>query len=448
MGKLLEVWLRKLEEMEKPGMRYDGWALETLEHYREDYEKGGNPGHPIHLILMGAFNHTLKHELPIPEWVITGLDADKRFQKYRPLPQQCESIEWLSSAEVMTRLGVNDLTLANHVSNKELGYYVRSGQWLSKVAQAVREKEIITHKGNRVHLMADGWTWVDDGEITFDKILANLSDLAFSMKDVIEFETKHLINRSSFPTPLLIGEKSPTLPTLAIGGQVTEEENYIFKKAGSSLKGKIRWEIVYKGMKLPELEYKGLMYVQYYMKHPDDKLFNWEIEKNLEPGMPVETKRPNIDFKEDKDGKMKPDGLQVVGVEGLKGFQPIGDRQTLKEYTEEKNKLDSEIEETGKKGEEALKKELIKRRDFIEEQINEIIQKGKYKGFEDQDTKRINGTIRGSMDELLKNLKRFTGPGIQEFVDHLEKSFKPSYSSHARKWYLPSSPIKWDFGDD
>jgi hypothetical protein len=201
-------------------------------------------------------------------------------------------------------------------------------------------------------------------------------------------------------------------------------------------------------MKLPELEYKGLMYIQYYMKHPNDKLYNWEIEKNLEPGMPVETQRPNIDFREDKDGKMKPDGFQVVGVEGLKSFQPIGDRQTLNEYVEKKNKLDSEIEEAGEKGEEALKIELVKERDFIEEQISEIVQKGKYKGFEDQDTKRINGKIRGSMDELLRNLKSLKEAETQEFADHLEKSFKPSYSSHARKWYSPSSSIKWDFGDD
>lgn len=192
----------------------------------------------------------------------------------------------------------------------------------------------------------------------------------------------------------------------------------------------------------PELDYRALLYVKYYMKHPDEKFLNWEIEQILEPGMPLETKCPKIDFKEDKNGKVKPDKLQVVGVEGLKAFQPVGDRQALMEYTEKINKLESEIDEADEKGEEAPKKELIKDRDFIEQQRNEIIQKGKYKGFEDQDTKRINEKIRGSMDELLRNLKGFKERGAQEFADHLEKSFKPSYSSHSRKWYSPSSPIE------
>ena len=40
-------------------------------------------------------------------------------------------------------------------------------------------------------LLADGWTWVDYGEIDFPKIVGNLEDLAFSMDDVVEFETNH-----------------------------------------------------------------------------------------------------------------------------------------------------------------------------------------------------------------------------------------------------------------
>jgi len=275
-----------------------------------------------------------------------------------------------------------------------------------------------------------------------------------------------------FPKRLFLSQVEPSIvpekpaETSSEQNQTVEpptKEQYVFKKAGKNRREKVTWEIVYQGMKLPELEYKGLMYVQYYMKHPDDKLFNHEIAQVLEPGMPVETKRPNIDYKEDKNGEMKLDGYQVGGIDTVDTFQPVGDRKAFKQWLKEKVRLDSEIE---KEDDPIVKKGLIEKREFYQKQIDEVIvpQKGKrkeledlkpeefqnvrFKGFEDQETKKIDERIRASMDELLKNLKGIKGPGTQEFADHLDKSFQPSYSSHKRKWYSPSSPIKWDFGDD
>jgi hypothetical protein len=440
MGKLLKVWLRLLTEEVEWFDDHPTTIAGYQKAFKEHYEENNDPQH-----LMLAFNHAVQHGIAKPQWVIEGLD--KTFDKYRPLSEQTEGMGWLTSVEVMNRWGFNDLTLAKHISIGELDYYIRSGKWLSEEVQAVRQTGKVIYQGR---------TWIDRGEITFAKIVENLSDLAFSMKDVIEFETKHLINKLSSLGSLLIKEQL-----------VTEEKakpQYVFKKAGENRRGKVKWKIVYQGMELPELDYKGLMYVQYYMKHPDDKLFNHEIAQDLEPGMPVETKRLDIDYKEDEKGEMKyPDGYQVGGIDAVNTFQPVGDRKTLKQCLEEIVRLDSEIE---KEKDPVGQKELIEKREFYQKQKDDIIvpQKGKrkglenlkseefqnvrFKGFEDQETKKIDERIRASMDELLRNLKGIKGPGTQEFADHLEKSLKPSYSSHSRKWYSPSSSIKWDFGDD
>ena len=205
MGKLLEKWLKLLEG--KMEIMYPELVDHTLKRYQELYEEDQGPDPFTDKVenLMRAFNKALSYDRPIPEWVIKGLNSDKRLQKYRPLPPKSGEIEWLDSSQVLSQLPMKDLQkdlqLASYLSNGELGYYVKTGKWMSEGAQAVREKEIITYKGDRVHLLADGWTWVDAGEITFDKILANLSDLAFSKEDVIEFETRHteLVGKSPSP---------------------------------------------------------------------------------------------------------------------------------------------------------------------------------------------------------------------------------------------------------
>ena len=169
MGKLLEVWLKLLEGRTwfYPEMAADQIKLDQ-KRYEEDYDP--QPFTDKAVYLMRAFANALGCERPIPEWVINGLNSDKRLQKYRPFPKD-EKIEFLSTTEVMGQWDIKDdpVKMARYIWNDQLGYYVISGKWMSEVAQAVRQKEIITYKGNRVHLMADGWTWVDHGEITFDK---------------------------------------------------------------------------------------------------------------------------------------------------------------------------------------------------------------------------------------------------------------------------------------
>lgn len=185
MGKLLKVWLSLLTEKTN-WFNHPTSIAGNQEAFKKHYEENNDPQY-----LMRAFNHAIQYGIAIPQWVIEGLD--KKFDKYRPLPEQTEGTEWLTSVEVINRWGVNDLTLAKRISSKELDYYIRLGKWLSEEAQAVRQMGKVIYQG---------WTWVDDGEITFAKIVENLGDLAFSMEDVIEFETKHLANLpSSSVTP-------------------------------------------------------------------------------------------------------------------------------------------------------------------------------------------------------------------------------------------------------
>jgi hypothetical protein len=183
MKTLLQIWLELIEENEKPGMYYDKSAQYLLDALKERYHENKDC-----VFLMRAFNEAEKYNLPVPEWVIDGLDSDKRFKKYRPWGYKQGEHTWLKSYQVIERWNINDATLAEHIISKGLGYYIKSGKWLSKAARAILKKGKINF---------NGWTWIDASEITPVNIVDNLKDLYFSLEDVVEFEKKQKIEALS-----------------------------------------------------------------------------------------------------------------------------------------------------------------------------------------------------------------------------------------------------------
>lgn len=180
---MMEIWLKLIEEeIEASHFTYPSMTDESLRLFHERYEKE----HDLKEV-MKAFNLAVDLKVPVPTWVPKALDKSNKFQKYRPLPDDPQ-IEFMSLIQLKTKWkGVDDITIAQNALKGDLGYYVISGKWMSKVAQAAREKKIINYQG---------WTWVDSGEITFQKLLENLDDLAFTFKDVLEFESAGLLRKN------------------------------------------------------------------------------------------------------------------------------------------------------------------------------------------------------------------------------------------------------------
>jgi hypothetical protein len=348
MDKLLKTWLWLLEEMEKPHMVYDTPSSlhkpYLLKSYHEQYEEGQDPKE-----LMQAFNHALELELPVPEWVIEGLDADKRFQKYRPLPSSSENIKWLNSDEVMIQLRSNDLNLAKYIWDKGLGYYIKSGKWLSEVAQAVRQKEITTYKRKRVSLIVKGWTWVDDGEITFPRILENLDDLALSREEVLEFEKEH---PSMFD---LIQEQ----------GTEAINEQFVFKKTGPG------WIIVFDRKPIAPLKGIGFDYMHYCIEKAPRKFTCIELEKATKAGLPTNQDRMSVDLEYDESGPKIPSRFQF-GIAGkLEGRRDKTDRETIRQAQNNLQEVRQELAEAEENNDvgrvETLQEEKRKLEKFLEE---------------------------------------------------------------------------------
>jgi hypothetical protein len=201
MGRLLRNWLRLLEDEEAHRAvkvwrevsegKTPGWFSHPesisgdLDNYLKKYKEGGDP-----IELMRAFNMLIQYRFPLPAWAIEGLDKDsviegldKVFDTYRPFPKKT-GIKWLTHREVMNQWGIDqdqdcNLKLARHIWNDGLPYYIVEGKWLSEEAQAIRKYGVIIYQGR---------TWIDKKEITLDRIVKHLSDLVFSVEDVIEFE--------------------------------------------------------------------------------------------------------------------------------------------------------------------------------------------------------------------------------------------------------------------
>jgi hypothetical protein len=454
MGKLLEVWLRLLErgrwylypnysEEDGPMLRPTvdstgvvkmvdmvGKKVDTVDHdlklYQQRYEEDQDPDPFTDRVvnLMRALTTALANDRPIPEWVISGLNSDKRLQKYRPFPKN-EKIEFLSSKEVMGQWDIDDpVKMARHIWNDGLGYYVISGKWMSEVAQAIREKEIITYKGNRVNLIANGWTWVDDGEITFDKIFENLDDLAFSLKDVVEFEKEHglAVNHE-------VQGKALSNSLVQHETEISPDKQYVFKKTGPG------WIIHFDGEIIGPVKHFGYGYFYYCIKNQSKEFTDDELEQAVKRMMPAEFKNLPIDPEYDEDSTKKFPGYQIGSLTMIETRQDRSDHKAIIDALHESEDLKERIAEAKRnndKGIDILESELAN----IEDYLSECTSQGKLKAFPDQKTK-VSNRVGKAMSRALEDLALHSKAAHAHFKQAFGHLFTPT------KRYRPTEIPPW-----
>jgi hypothetical protein len=209
---------------------------------------------------------------------------------------------------------------------------------------------------------------------------------------------------------------------------------FLFKKTAGG-----GWQIVFQGEFIGPLKGKGFDFMHFCIRNAPKAFTNTELENavNFKTGISGESPQMRIDRNSDsKDGKEYSEGFQVGGLKAISGKkQELTDMKALAEIYKELQSKKAELEKAKDEGRTIDADFLEREVDKIEEEIDGLSFKGKFKYFRDDANRasdRVNRAIGRAIDLLTPS---------PEAYEHFKKAFTPIHAYSHR--YNPSEKIDW-----
>ena len=209
---------------------------------------------------------------------------------------------------------------------------------------------------------------------------------------------------------------------------------FVFKKTAGG-----GWQIVFHGEFIGPLKGKGFDFMHFCIRNAPKAFTNTELENaiNFKTGISGESRQVRLDRNSDsKVGEEYHEGFQVGGLKAISGKkQELTDMKALAAVYKELQDKKAELEKARDEGN-TIEADFLERDvNRIEEEIDGLSFKGKFKYFRDDVNRvsdRVNRAIGRAIDLLTPN---------PEAYEHFKKAFNPIHSNSHR--YNSPERINW-----